>query len=142
MPMLRTPYPTDLTDHQWNVFSELLPPEKHGGRHRKYDMREIVNALFYVMRTGCAWRMLPHDFPRWDIVYKYFELWTKDGTWQRIHDELRRKVRKKSGKDPEPSAAVLDSQSVKTTEKGGSADMMVGRRSTVASVIFSWIHWV
>ena len=138
--MPRQPYPTDLTDHQWEIYGNLLPPAKPGGRPREVDLREIMNAIFYVMRTGCTWRMLPHDFPRWDIVYKYFELWTKDGTWQRVHDELRKKVREKQGKDPEPSAAVLDSQSVKTTEKGGSGDTMPERRSKAENGIFSWIR--
>src|SRR3989338_3253324 len=135
---MRQPYPSDLTDHQWEVYGALLPLAKPGGRPRKVDMQEVMNAIFYVMRTGCAWRMLPHDFPRWDSVYKYFELWTKDGTWRRVHDELRKQVRKKNGKEPEPSAAILDSQSVKTTEKGGFADMTQARRSKAGSGI-SWL---
>jgi len=138
---MRQPYPTDLTDHQWEVYGALLPEAKPGGRPRTIDLREIMNAIFYVMRTGCAWRMLPHDLPRWDIVYKYFELWTKDGTWVRVHDELRKQVIKKNGRDPGPSAAILDSQTVKTTEKGGLGAMMGPRKSRVASVISWLILW-
>ncbi len=93
----------------------LIPPPKPGGRPRQQEMREILNAIFYLLRTGCAWRMLPHDLPRWRTVYHYFQAWKQDGTWQRIHDQLRREVRLQEGRDPEPSAAILDSQSVKTT---------------------------
>ena len=134
---MRQPYPSDLTDHQWEVYGALVPAAKPGGRPRTADMREIVNAIFYVMRSGCAWRMLPHDCPRWELVYKYFALWTKDGTWQQVHDQLRKQVRRKHGKEAEPSAAILDSQSVKTTEKGGRAAMTPARKSTAASAI-SW----
>ncbi len=83
-------------------------------------MREIMNALFYVAKTGCHWRMLPHDLPKWKTVYDYFQMWAKDGTWERIHDAMRRKVRKKAGRSEEPSAGSIDSQSAKTAEKGGS----------------------
>src|SRR6202051_3253547 len=111
--MNRKPYPSDLTDLQWDNIEHLFPAPKMGGRPRKYDNREIVNAILYVVRGGAAWRMLPHDFPLWESVYGYFRRWRLAGLWQRIHDILVRDVREQEGRDPEPSAAILDSQTVK-----------------------------
>jgi putative transposase len=115
----RRAYPTDLTDEQWHILGPMIPPEKHGGRHRTVDMREVVDAILYILRTGCQWRNLPHDFPAWGTVSWYFWLWCKDGTWARMHDRLREMVREEAGREKEPSAAIMDSQSVKTTEQGG-----------------------
>jgi transposase len=127
MQMRRT-YPTDLTDPEWQVLEPLVPAVKSGGRPADYQRREIVNAIFYVLRTGCQWRMLPHDLPPWQIVYAYFRNWRKDGTWKRIHTTLHRQLRRAVGRHPEPSAAILDSQSAKTTEKGGRAATMRARK--------------
>ena len=125
----RKPYPTDLSDAEWRIIEPLLPrPSTRRGRPRVHSYREILNAIFYVLRTGGAWRMLPHDFPPWQTVYHYFRQWRRDGTWQRIHDALRRQVRVASGRQEEPEAAILDSQSVKTTEKGGLEAMTPARR--------------
>ncbi len=135
--MARTPYPRDLTDGQWELIEELIPPAKPGGRPRKVDMREVLNAIMYVLRSGCAWRLLPHDFPMWHIVYHYFWRFRREGMWQDIHDLLRDDLRVKEGRAPSPSAAVIDSQSVKTTEKKGFAVTMRARRSKVASAILS-----
>jgi putative transposase len=112
-------YPTDLNEGQWQAIARLIPPAKPGGRPRTVNMREILNALFYVSRTGCAWRMLPKEYPPKDTVYYYFKSFRENGTWDRIHDLLRKRVRVKHGKPQQPSAAILDSQSVKTTEKRG-----------------------
>jgi putative transposase len=122
--MKRKRYPSDLTDAQWKRIEALIPPAKPGGRDRAHAMRDIVDALFYLLRSGCSWRMLPHDLPPWQTVYTYFQQWRDDGTWERLHTRLREQVRTEAGREAQPSAAIIDSQSVKTTEKGGSGAMM------------------
>ena len=112
-------YATDITDEQWQAISRLIPLPLPGGRPRTVDMRQVLNGMFYVARTSCAWRMLPNDYPPHDTVYYYFARFKREGVWECIHDLLRNRVRLKHGKMKEPSAAVLDSQSVKTTEKRG-----------------------
>jgi transposase len=136
----RPPYPTDLSDKEWALIKHLVPEAKPGGRPEAYTKREILNAIFYLLRSGCSWRMLPHDLPPWQIVYHYFRQWRQDGTWQVMHDLLRGDVRVAAGKSRQPSAGIIDSQSVKTTEKGGSMGTIPIRTSTAASAIFSSIH--
>ena len=114
--MPRKSYPTDLTDKQWNILEQLIPASKTGGRPRAVDMREIINAIFYILASGCAWRLMPHDFPAWSTVYYYFRIWRIEGVWQQFNQALREKVRQRAGREPTPSAALADSQSVKTTE--------------------------
>jgi putative transposase len=123
-------YPTDLTDKEWALLEPLLPTAKTGGRNRSIETREVANAIFYLLRTGCSWRMLPQDFPKWQTVYTYFRNWKNDGTWQKINDVLRRKLRIQEGRDEEPSASILDSQSAKTAEKGDLVVLMRAKKST------------
>ena len=122
--MARARYPTDLTDRQWARLAPHLPPPKPGGRPRSADVREVVDAILYVLRTGIGGRALPHDFPPWETVYYYFNTWRRAGVWEQAHDLLRAQVRVAAGREATPSAAILDSQSVKTTERGGHAATM------------------
>ena len=125
--MSRRRYPTDLTDAQWAILEPLVPPPKPGGRPPKHPRRELVDAMLYILRAGGAWRLLPHEFPPWQTVYHYFRLWRDDGTWERINAVLREHVRVRAGRDPQPSGAILDSQSARTTAKGGLAAGMAQR---------------
>ena len=129
----RQPYPADLSDKEWALIQHLVPDAKPGGRPEAYTKREILNAIFYLLRSGCSWRMLPHDLPPWRLVYHYFRQWRQDGTWQLMHDLLRGDVRVAAGKHRQPSAGIIDSQSVKTTEKGGSVASTRTNRSKSAS---------
>ncbi len=111
-------YPSDLSDAEWALLAPLLPPAKPGGQPLSVDLRRIVNAIFFVLRTGCAWRYLPREYGPWQTVYWYFSQWRREGTWTQIHTHLRERARLHAGRDPAPSAAIIDSQSVKTLMGG------------------------
>ena len=131
----RRAYATDLTDAQWAIISPLIPEAEPGGRPRKATTRELLNAILYFLRAGMAWRLLPHDFPPWQTVYYYLRRWQREGVWDRVHHTLVVADREQAGRDPSPTAAILDSQSIKTADqKGDRRASMRARKSKGASV--------
>ena len=145
-------YPSDLTDAEWALVEPLIPPAKRGGRRREVNVREVLNGLLYVLSTGCQWRAVPKDLPPKSTLFSYFDLWNWDGTLGRIHQELYVKCREAMGREASPTAAIIDSQSVKSAEKGGVAStragMMRGKRSRARSGIslstrqdYCCTHW-
>jgi putative transposase len=133
----RLPYSTDLIDEAWHIREPLLPPEKAGGRPRKYPMRAGLNGIQSVLRAGCAWRLMPHDLPHGQTADQTWRAWRRDGTWGRLHDQLRERVRTQMGRHPQPSAALIDAQTGKTTATGGRRGRMGRRNSMAASAIAS-----
>ncbi|MBU8898911.1 IS5 family transposase [Corallococcus sp. M34] len=124
----RTPYPSDLTDEQWAHIERFVRAVGGGPKEQVHPRREVVNAILYVSRTGVQWRYLPHDLPDWQSVYHYFRLWKKDGTWKRVHDALRGKVRQAEGREHAPTAGIMDSQSVKASEEADSRGYDAGKQ--------------
>lgn len=117
--MTRQAYPSDVNDAEWRIIEPLFPGTQAIGRPRKVDLREIINGIFYVLHSGCTWRALPHDLPPWQTVYNYFRHWQRLGIWPKIHTQLRHQVRESINKKEDATAAIIDSQSVKTAEKKG-----------------------
>jgi transposase len=139
-------YPSDLTEEEWALIGPLIPKAKRGGRRRSVDVREVVNGLMYVLSTGCQWRAVPKDLPPKSTLFSYFDLWTYEGVIDQIHHALYVQCREKAGREASPTACIIDSQSVKSAEKGGPAStpmaMMRARRSKARSGTFSSIRKV
>ena len=134
-------YPSDLTDQEWALLSPLIPPAKRGGRKREVDLREVVNGILYVLGTGCQWRALPKDLPPKSTVHDYLMLWEWDGTLDRIHHELYVMTRELEGREVSPTAGAIDSQSVKSAEKGGSRSTRRAMTRAKKSKARSAISW-
>ena len=124
----RRAYPTDLSDAEWALLAPLIPPVKPGGRPARHTRRELLNAIAYWTRAGCAWRLLPHDLPPWQTVYHYFRAWRREGRWEQLLAVLRERERLRHGRDPTPSAAILDSQSVRITDRGAGTALTAPRK--------------
>src|SRR5215216_2009273 len=137
---MRRPYPTDLSDAKWNYIEPHLPATNEHGRPRIHSLREILDAIFYVVRSGCQWRMLPHDFPRWPTVYHYFRKWRIDGTWERVNQAIRERLRVRLRRNPQPSAGIVDSQGRSRLPEWAEKNVvtMEVRRSRVASATSWW----
>jgi putative transposase len=138
----RLAYTPDLTDEEWQILAPLLPPDKCGGRPRTYPRREVINGIQDILRGACAWRLMPHDLPHWQTAYQTFRAWRHDGTWVKMHDQLRDAVRARMGRHRQPSGAIIDAQTVKTTEKGGATAMTARSNSTAASATSSLMRRV
>jgi putative transposase len=129
------PYPSDLTDAQWALIESDIIRKKRRGPKSKANMRSVVNAILLRLRTGCQWQYLPLEYERFEVVKGYWRRWKESGLWQKLNDKLRRLLREKAGKSPEPTAAIIDSQSVKTAQKGAPEGMMQAKKSRVANAI-------
>src|SRR5215218_9078790 len=139
--MPNSPYATDLTNAAWELIAPLLPAALPGGRPRTTDIRAVLNAIFYLLRTGCQWRLLPREFPVWGTVYHYFRNWKNSGVWTGLQKAIYERVRTQANRTLCPSVVIMDSQSVKTTERGGVRGFDGYKRSKVASATFWWIRW-